>query len=506
MENIGSEMKIGNRQFSKSRKLLVLIGLVITLAVFTFLAYSSFVNKKYRSIPDNWSTYNNAFYGYSFSYEPSLVQESLAYGANDGEDLGISLHSVDREKLRQGGIEQSFFSGFSRGFLIDDTHDKWNIEITKPSTDSSTDTTCRKGKTNGGLTYYECRGGYDSWNFIISLLDQNDKKLFVRANLDRPYSEYPEDEQLIIRRIINSFSFDSNATDLAYFEYPTKSDLFLWVRTYWCSDQNELYGGHEKGLLEYQRYSVISRTRNIEDTYLTQPRSFCEVDIESMPHVPASSCPYTEASQLIDNYALGASKHYAVCGGDLPIVSYENTQFGISNYMNLAISSLPGQPNKNENYWIMTSGKVAVAVPNDWNVQESPIGSCLENSCDSDFIGIRDPNNKVVVTLDKFNMERINEISSRDVNLGKFECGSYASCDLVRKYKERTDIVEPAEIYGTKNEYEYQLLVKNQSNIVAVPNKVTVRFFDDNFANALLPKIDKIVQSMVFLYKNEIND
>lgn len=453
-----------------------------------------------RKIPSSWLSYKNNYYGYSIQYDPELAAEPDIYGSQDGEDLGVELHSINKDKLRTIGIENTkeFLRAhdFHRGVLLDSSYDKWSFKILKPALDSENKVAdrlkkhCEHSKTNGGFIYYECAKNNPDWSFTIYLTSQSTNNAYLTVQLEKPRDSFSQEERLVIKRIINSSSKESQTTMMTY---PTKSDLFQWVKVNWCHGKNKLYEEYANGLKQYSRYSVLSVKKVVDTIYLTKPRSFCEIPINSMPHLPLESCPFPDTTQVFDNHTLGESEQYSVCGDTLPSSSYEYSSVGITSLFQKAISKM-SIPN-GWKYTIMNSGGVAIATPLSWRVQESPIGSCnSDSSCNSDFIEFRDPDMQVLLTVTQDGMLTKNTATEEAVNLGKIECGAYAKCELIREKDNNND------------QYEYYLLLIGQPNVVAIPRRITVKFFSNQNQAILLPQIDRIFQSMIFLHENLIND
>lgn len=478
----------------KKKAILVIaatLTFILLIGVYLFLSFRNFENRK---IPSSWSTYKNTYYGYSFRYSPDVIMEPDIYGREEGEDLGIELHRLDKEKLKTAGLkDQDQYlraNGFHRGILLGSDYDKWNVQIAKPTLSAENEVGCKRDKTNDGLIYYECIKKHQAWTFTIFLTTQFSNNAFLTIRLDQSHDSFSHEDRLTIKRIVNSFSKESQ---MSMMTYPTKSDAFRWIKTYWCDKKNKLYEEYTNGLKQYSRYSVISVNKVLDTVYLTKPRSYCEIPIDSMPFVPLESCPFPDRSQVFDNHALGESKQYSVCGGSLPLDSYEYSTEGITSLLQKEILK-ELQPNGMK-YTIMSRSGVAIAAPSNWRMQESPIGSCdSDGGCNADFIEFRDPDLQVIVTVTQGPMLRKNTATKEAVHLGKTECGAYAECELIREKDSSSGL------------YEYNLLLIGQPNFIAVPKRITVKFFGNKNQRSLLAQIDKIVKSQIFLYENEVNN
>ena len=91
-------------------------------------------------------------------------------------------------------------------------------------------------------------------------------------------------------------------------------------------------------------------------------------------------------------------------------------------------------------------------------------------------------------------MQTVTEAEITDeefVNLGKMDCGKYASCNLIRD--------------KINDNYVYKLLLEGQPHVIARPPNILVSLAENEDTSTSLNLVDKIAKSIIFLYEDEVD-
>lgn len=457
----------------------ILSGLIIYLIFFHF------------SISKNWISYSNIYYGYSFSYDPeNFIVEVDPYGANIGEDISISLDKVDLEKLDKNNLRKGFFSDFWRGVIPDHNYILWQLSFSKPRVFAGEELATLKKHCKHALfsnsAYLTCHNYSSSW--IVPLGNQ------VFVIVSAPVSK----DQRLIGKILGTLKI--NSATATYLSYPSKSVIEKAILTTQCSHHSfssNNFDTCEQGLKDYEPYYIANSSKLLKTLMLTKPFSYCQVNLESFPNVPSNTCPYTSIEDLYDVHALGECDDHPLCNTPLPVKDvFSDTPVEKAKALNSVLTTMTAAGWK---FFTRSSGSYALAAPVSWLMIEGEGGIQAPNS-DSMIpfttITLSDPKHLLSIVANDSASTPVysneNTMVKTGENLGKFYCGRFAACNLIR-YKSNNPIFKVPV-------YEYALVKLDQANFIKTPPQLLLYIYDTkNISQTNLKLADSIVKTLVFL-------
>lgn len=480
---------------------LIVIFVLTALSGTSYLLINVFAP---RPIPDNWKTYTNKYYGYSVAYDPqAFLLQVDPFGSEDGEDLSISLDKINFSELEKSGTKPEwFFRDYSRrGILPDPAHISWRLNFSKPFQLQEDEYTnikrnCRPKRSRSSAIYLSCNG--NTWYIPISG-QYSEFSPYVSVSIhiesstndDKPSKE----DRDIINKILSSISLNPDDT---YLSYPSKNRLENLVNPNLCAAYDNRYENFdtcESGLKKYEPYFIASSSRIIKTVTLTKPYSYCEFDLDDFPNVSNSKCPYPSRGELYDSHALGKCDDHPLCPKPLPLENvYDNSPVDKMKALNQTTNTLSIPTGWK--YYTRETGNYAIAVPSGWKVSETEGGAQAPGSdvmVQFKTMNLAEPNRKVSLAInDAADMPLF--LNEKDLEqsfekLGKFFCGRYASCELIR-YRSSSPVFQ-APIY------EYALLRLDQANFFKKPKQILLYIYDENGDTKLIKMADSMVKTLV---------
>lgn len=470
-------------------KLLIGILLIVILIGLTLLAFLIYQR---RPVPKDWITYSNTYYGYSVSYDPNqFFFQTVPYGANMGEDVSISINKIntsylDRMKIKKESLQGDYSE--HRGMLPDPNTVSWTLSFSKPVILSSEEFllyTCKRVSTKTGAKYFSCPSG----NYLPLTYPYTKSSLFVRIITEEVSSTPTKDDKKLIAEILRSINLEPDKINLAY---PTKSQFERSVRSTMCATHAYSYNNFdtcENGLKAYDPYYIASSGKIIKTVNLTRSLSYCDLNISLFPNVANTDCPYPKSDDLYDVHSLGQCDNNPLCN-KLLVKSdvYENSMLGKTTALTEAVKSLIS-PN-GWKYYFSKWGNFAAAAPSTWKVVESEGGAQGKKF---NTMQIVSPDKKLAFSIndaDQIPLFRTDaDVPSSSVRIGKFFCGRYASCELVR-YKSSDPMFKVPV-------YEYGLRLLDEANVISLPKQIFVYIYDETTRD--INTADRIVKTLLTL-------
>lgn len=480
----------------------IIIFVLIALSGISYLLINIFAP---RPIPDNWKTYTNKYYGYSAAYDPQVFLLQVdPFGSEDGEDLSMSLDKINFNELENKGIKPEWFFKDSsrRGIFPDPTFISWRLKFSKPfqlqeDKYANIKRDCRLKRSRSGAIYLSCNG--NTWYIPLSgHYSESSPYVYVTINMESSNNSYKlsKEDQDIVDKILGNINLQPNDV---YLSYPSKNQLENFVYPNLCATYDNRYENFdtcENGLKKYEPYFIASSNKIIKTITLTKPYSYCKLNLDDFPNVSNSTCPYQGKNELYDSHALGKCDGHPLCPKPLPLENvYDNSPIEKMKALNQTINtiSIPA----GWRYYIRETGNYAIAAPSGWKVGETEGGAQAPGSdvmVQFVTMNLVEPNRKVSLSVnDATDMPLYlneNGLEQSFEKLGKFFCGRYASCELIRYRSTNLSFQVPV--------YEYALLRLDQANFFKKPKQILLYIYDENGDAKLIKVADSMVKTLIY--------